>query len=86
MLSINIIHSGEYVTLFGTKIEGRVHLILACSESLDLDMRELIPLLSPMIDGKGGGRPTMVELAGTKPENLEAALDKATQTIDWGQT
>jgi len=80
-LSLNIIHSGEYVTLFGTKLEGRVHLILACSESLGFDMRELIPHLSPLIEGKGGGRPTLVELSGTKSENLQAALDKAHQTI-----
>jgi alanyl-tRNA synthetase len=62
-------------------LEGRVHLALACSEGLGLDMRELIPLISPMIDGRGGGRPTLVELAGTKPENLEAALNKAAETI-----
>ncbi|MFC2165178.1 DHHA1 domain-containing protein [Acidobacteriota bacterium] len=80
-LSLNIIRSGEYVTLFGTKLEGRVHLILACSESLGIDMRELIPLVSPLIEGKGGGRSTLIELAGTKSENLQAALDKAAQTI-----
>lgn len=81
-LSLNIIHSGEYVTLFGTKLEGRVHLILACSEGLGVDMRELIPLVSPLIEGKGGGRPTLIELAGTKSENLQAALDKARQAIE----
>jgi len=80
-LALHVIHSGEYVALFGTKREGRAHLILACSESLELDMRELISLLSPLIDGKGGGRPSLVELTGTRPEKLQAALDGARQTI-----
>jgi len=80
-LSLNIIHSGDYVTLFGTKLEGRVHLIMACSENLSLDMRELIPLISPEIKGKGGGRPSLVELSGTKSEGLQDALDNARQAI-----
>ena len=32
-LAINIINGGEFIVLFGLKLENRGHLILACSES-----------------------------------------------------
>jgi alanyl-tRNA synthetase len=81
IIALSIIRSGEFVVLFGTQIQDRVHLILACSESLDFDMRDLIPVVSPIIEGKGGGRPTLVEIAGPKTENLELALDKASEFL-----
>jgi alanyl-tRNA synthetase len=79
ILALTIIKSGNYIVLFGTKLQDRVHLVLASSEKLDRDMRDLLPVLSPLIDGKGGGRPTLVEIAGPKEENLELALDKASE-------
>jgi len=34
-----------------------------------------------MIEGRGGGRPSLVEMSGKKKENLEQALEKAYQHI-----
>ena len=45
-------------------------------------MRELVPLVSPLINGKGGGNPSLVELVGENIENITAALDKAQQFIE----
>jgi len=67
--------------LFGLKGEERGHLILGCSEKLNIDMRELVPLVSPLINGKGGGSPSLVELAGENVENIAQALEKAQQFI-----
>ncbi|MGD9344463.1 MAG: alanine--tRNA ligase-related protein [Candidatus Aminicenantes bacterium] len=80
-LALSIIRSGTYVVLFGTDLEDRVHLVLACSESLGQDMRDLLPVISPLIDGKGGGRPSLVEIAGQKKEKLTLALDKASDFL-----
>lgn len=80
-LALNIIKKGEYIVLYGLSLESRVHLILACSESLDLDMRDLIPVVSPLIKGKGGGRPSLVEIVGEDKENLESALEKANEFV-----
>jgi alanyl-tRNA synthetase len=80
-MALSIIRSGEYIVLFGTELEDRAHLILASSESLGRDMRDLIPVVSPLIDGKGGGRETLVEIAGQKKENLKHALDKASEFL-----
>lgn len=81
-LALNIIRKGDFIVLFGLKKEERGHLILACSEKLDIDMRELVPLVSPLINGKGGGKPSLVELAGESVENIAQALEKAQQFIE----
>ena len=67
LIETNItINKGEFVVLYGTEKEHRGHLVFACSESLELDMRELLPVTIPLIEGRGGGRSTLVELAGEK--------------------
>ncbi len=81
-LALNIIRQGDFVILFGLKGEERGHLILACSEKLSIDMRELVPLVSPLINGKGGGRSSLVELAGERAESIAQALEKAQQFIE----
>lgn len=80
-LALNIIKSGDFVVLFGAVREKRAHMVLACSESLNLDMRELVPLVSPLIEGRGGGSSSLVEIAGEKIENLKMALDKAYEFV-----
>jgi alanyl-tRNA synthetase len=81
LLALHIIRKGEFVALFGLEMEERIHVFLACAESLGLDMRELVPVVSPMIGGKGGGRPSLVEISGQKGGNLEQALETASQHI-----
>lgn len=82
LLTLAIIKKGEFVALFGLEGEERVHVFLGCSESLDLDMRELVPVVSPMIEGRGGGRSSLVEISGQEKENLEQALEAASQQIN----
>lgn len=76
-LALSIIKKEKFVVLFGLKNKERVYLVLACSEGFPLDMRELIPVVSPLIKAKGGGKPSLVELAGEEKKNLKSALDKA---------
>jgi alanyl-tRNA synthetase len=80
-LVLNIIRKGDFCVLFGLKREERGHLMLACSESLGIDMREIVPLVSPLIKGKGGGSSSLVEVAGEEKKNLEQALEKAFEFI-----
>jgi alanyl-tRNA synthetase len=80
-LALNIINKGDFVVLFGIKGEERGHLVLACSQSLNIDMREIVPAVSSLIKGKGGGSPSLVEVAGEEIENLELALLKAKEYV-----
>jgi alanyl-tRNA synthetase len=81
LLALTVMREGEHVVLFGLVTGERAHLLLACSENLGIDMRELVPIVSPLILGKGGGRPSLVEMSGEKKENLEQALDAAYKRI-----
>jgi alanyl-tRNA synthetase len=81
LLALTIIRKEEHVALLGLKGGERVHVFLACSENLGLDMREVVPEVSSLIQGRGGGRPSLVEISGEKQDSLELALDKAYQHI-----
>jgi len=80
-LALAVIKKGEFIVLFGLTGEERVHVFFACFESFDLDMRELVPVISPLLKGKGGGRPSLVEIAGEKKEELKSALEKAHKLV-----
>jgi alanyl-tRNA synthetase len=78
-LALNIIKRGRFVVLYGVRAEARDHLILACSESLGLDIRELIPLLSPLLKGKGGGSSSLVEIVTEEKGRLDEALEEGSR-------
>jgi len=80
-LALQLIRQGSFVVLFGARSEVRGHLILACSETLHLDMRRLVPVVSPAINGRGGGGPSLVEIAGDRGADLAAALALAAEAV-----
>lgn len=80
-LALSIIRKGEFVVLYGLKLATRVHLILAATENLGLDCRELIPVVSPLIMGRGGGSSSLVELSGEKTADLEAAIARVQEEL-----
>lgn len=80
-LALNIIKKGDFIVLYALREGERGHLVFACSENLNCDMRELVPLVSPLIKGKGGGNPSLVQIGAEEAENLELALDKAYEFI-----
>ena len=80
-LALCIVKQGDFIVLFAAKSEARSHLILAASENLKIDMRRLVPIISPVINGRGGGSPVLVEIAGDPGADLSAALAKAQDFI-----
>jgi alanyl-tRNA synthetase len=77
LLALNVIRSGGFAALFGVKGEPRDHLIFACSEKLGLNIRELVPVVQALAPARGGGSPSLVELAVDKGADLEAILAAA---------
>jgi len=77
ILALNIIRAGEYAALFGIRGKEKDHLIFASSDKLSLNMRDLVPVAFSLVQGKGGGGPTLVELIADKGGNLEAVLAAA---------
>lgn len=80
-LALNIIKKGDFVVLYGLKSEKRIQLILARSDNITIDLRELVPELSSLIKGKGGGSPSLVEITGELEEKLELALVRAYEFV-----
>jgi alanyl-tRNA synthetase len=81
LLALNIIKKGSYVVCFAINDKQRVHLIFARSGDIDIDLRELVPLVSSLVEGKGGGQPSLVQIAGTNSTNLDKAMEKAARFI-----
>ncbi len=82
VLALNIIRKAEKVVLFGLKTTGRGHLVLACSEKFPLDMRELVPEVSALVKGRGGGSPSLVEMVAEEPEKIDLALNRARERLE----
>lgn len=82
LLAVNIIKFGPYVVLYGLKDERGVHLVLARSEDVGIDLRYLVPELSTIVRGRGGGSSSLVEIAGEKAEGLPQALERACDFVE----
>lgn len=82
-LALQIIRSGDFIVLFGLKGEARNHLVLARSESFSFDWREIVPSLCDLLRGKGGGSPSLVEMAAEKETDIRPALAKALDFVHY---
>jgi len=81
LLALNIIRQGDYVVLYALKTERGRHLVFACSENLKLDLREVIPLISSLTGGRGGGSSSLVEIATDEKADLELVLARAEEFV-----
>ena len=66
--------------------EGKkAYLVIAVTQDLlskGFDAGALIRQVAPIIGGSGGGRPDFAQAGGTKPENLEEAMEKLRKVIN----
>ncbi|MGD8389782.1 MAG: DHHA1 domain-containing protein, partial [Desulfobacteraceae bacterium] len=72
------------VAVLAARNEGKAMLI--CVVSPDLTDRikagQIISRLSPLVGGKGGGRPDMAQGGGNRPQDLGAALEAVSGIIE----
>jgi len=81
-LAVQIIHNAEQIVLFGAHGETQSHLILAAAEGLGLDVRTLIPAVSAVIQVRGGGSPSLVELVTMEKDKVGPALEAASKLLE----
>jgi alanyl-tRNA synthetase len=81
-LALHVVKQGVFAVVYAGFSPARCHLILARSEGLDLDLRTLVPVVAPLVQGRGGGGPTLVEIAGDPGADVEAALARATEAVE----
>ncbi|MCX7973580.1 MAG: hypothetical protein N3B16_03670 [Candidatus Aminicenantes bacterium] len=80
-LGLKIIHSGHFLVIFGVKGEGRDHLLLARSESIPVDLRQWLPWLREVFEGRGGGSDSLVEIALPGKQPLEEVVKEVKARI-----
>lgn len=80
-LALAVVRQGAFVALFAAFSESRCHLVLARSDKVELDMRQLVPVVSPLVGGRGGGGPSLVEIAGDPAADADAALARASAVV-----
>jgi alanyl-tRNA synthetase len=78
-LALNIIREPGFCIIAGLPLPERIHIILARSEDVNVDMREVMAVISSRIEVKGGGRPSLVEMSGKKIPELEDVLAEAAE-------
>jgi alanyl-tRNA synthetase len=81
LLALNVIRRASRVVLFAAKAHPQIHIILARSDDFEVDLRQLAPVVSSVVNGKGGGGPSLVEIVTQDPTRLEEALLKAEELI-----
>ncbi len=82
-LALHVVKKGEFVALYAGFSEARSHLVLARSEGLAaVDLRKLVPIVAPLVSGRGGGGPSLVEIAGDPAADVDAALKRAAEEVE----
>ncbi|MBW2607208.1 MAG: alanine--tRNA ligase [Deltaproteobacteria bacterium] len=72
------------VVVLGSAAGSKVLLIVVVSKDLvdNYHAGNIVKQVAAVVSGGGGGRPDMAQAGGTKPEKLDAALDKAYEVIE----
>ncbi len=76
-LALNLVHQAEVVVVFGAFREPYLHLVIASSDRLQFDVREVIRVLQQEVNIKGGGSPTLVELVSPEKEKSAKIIELA---------
>jgi len=61
--------------------EGRVHIIVNLDQTLGVDAAQLAAQLGELVGGRGGGKPTMAQAGGNRPDDIPAAIEAAKQAF-----
>jgi len=60
---------------------SRAFIVLNFAPTLGVDASELVKTVGPIIEGGGGGRPTLAEAGGKNPERLPDAYKAVREAI-----
>ncbi len=77
LLALAIVKRGDFAVAYGAAGENQGHLVVARSETLKADLRQLVPVVAAVVPVKGGGGPSLLELVTPEKERLREAVDAA---------
>jgi alanyl-tRNA synthetase len=75
---------GSGIVVLGAADGEKVYLVVSVTKDLTskVQARAVIQELAPIVGGGGGGRPDFAQAGGSKPEALDAALEKSYALIE----
>ncbi len=74
----------DTLILFGSNVEGKANIIIALSDNMiekGYNATLLVREIAPLIQGGGGGQPTLATAGGKNPEGLKIAVEKIIEII-----
>lgn len=80
-LALNLVHQAEVLAVLAAYRNEHFHLVVAASDGLKVDVREVIPVLQAEVQLKGGGSPTLVELVSPEKDKAERAIELALEFL-----
>ena len=71
------------VIILGGENDGKAALLVAVTNDLTprLQAGTIIKSLAEQVGGRGGGRPELAQAGGSEPQNLDKALESATEVV-----
>ena len=76
---------GEGVIVLASVTDGKVNLMATATDGAlkqGVHAGNLIKAIAGLVGGGGGGRPNMAQAGGKNPEGVQAALEKAVETVE----
>ncbi|MDZ7705561.1 MAG: DHHA1 domain-containing protein [Trueperaceae bacterium] len=71
----------DIVALLGVATDDKAQLIFARGEDAEADMNKLLQEVLPLVDGRGGGRPSFAQGGGPRQDGLSEALVRAERRL-----
>ena len=84
LLALKIIRQASRVVLFAVQAQPQSHILMARSDDLTIDLRPFASIVSSIVNGKGGGGPSLVEIVTLDPARLDEALLKVEESLPQG--
>lgn len=80
-LATELVSTPKRIVLLGSVARGRAHLVFARSNDADADMAELLRKAAEVVNGRGGGSPSIAQGGGANTAGLEEALTAAVSSL-----
>ncbi|HNQ81056.1 MAG TPA: alanine--tRNA ligase-related protein [Candidatus Aminicenantes bacterium] len=80
-LALSLVKLGPAAAVFATRSGGKARLVLARADGVAADLRPLAGVLAPLFNGKGGGGPSLIEIAGDQEADLDALVARASSAV-----
>ena len=81
LLALSIVRQASRLVLFAAKAKPQSHIIIARSDDLSIDLRQLAPVVTAIVNGRGGGGASLVEIVTEDTSKLDEALLKTEEFV-----